>query len=166
MKFKVKERVVVTNLFNKPVCEGEIVNINDFREPALRYAVQVDGYDDVIFVGKSDLQKLEENSMNELVKSVEKWSEEKGLDQADSSKQMLKVVEEIGEVAAALARGKEDDFRDGVGDVVVTLIILAQQNGMTLEECLNVAWLEIADRKGKMINGVFVKNSDLEGINK
>ena len=58
MKFKVKERVVVTNLFNKPVCEGEIVNINDFREPALRYAVQVDGYDDVIFVGKSDLQKL------------------------------------------------------------------------------------------------------------
>lgn len=60
MEFRVKERVIITNLCNQPVCEGEIVNINDFREPALRYAVQADGYDDVIFVGKKDLKKLEE----------------------------------------------------------------------------------------------------------
>ena len=70
--------------------------------------------------------------MNELVELVEQWSKEKGLDEADSSKQMLKVVEETGEVAAALARNDRDALRDGIGDVVVTLIILAMQNDMDL----------------------------------
>lgn len=102
--------------------------------------------------------------MNELVKRVELWSRDKGLDQADSSKQMLKVVEEVGEVAAALARGDQDMLRDGIGDVVVTLIILGQQNGMDLHECLNQAYTEIAGRTGQMVNGVFVKSEDLEGV--
>ena len=51
--------------------------------------------------------------MNELVELVEQWSKEKGLDKADSSKQMLKVIEETGEVAAALARNDQDALRDG-----------------------------------------------------
>lgn len=51
--------------------------------------------------------------MNELVELVEQWSKEKGLDKADSNKQMLKVVEETGEVAAALARNDQDALRDG-----------------------------------------------------
>lgn len=99
--------------------------------------------------------------MDELIKSVEEWSFAKGLNEAESSKQMLKVVEETGEVAAALARNNKYDLRDGIGDVVVTLIILAQQNDMDLYECLNTAYNEIAGRKGKTINGVFVKESDL-----
>lgn len=100
--------------------------------------------------------------MEELVKQVEEWSLAKGLNEAESSKQMFKVVEEVGEVAAALARNSTDDLRDGIGDVVVTLIILAQQNDMDLYECLNTAYDEIAERKGKMINGVFVKESDIK----
>lgn len=99
--------------------------------------------------------------MNELIKSVEQWSKDKGLDQAESSKQFLKVTEEVGEVAAALARNDMDMLKDGIGDVVVTLIILAQQNDMDLYECLNTAYDEIKGRTGKMIDGVFVKSSDL-----
>lgn len=64
--------------------------------------------------------------MNELIKNVEEWSKDKGLDKAESSKQFLKVTEEVGEVAAALARNDRNELRDGIGDVVVTLIILAQ----------------------------------------
>ena len=94
--------------------------------------------------------------MDELITKVEQWAKDKGLDQADSSKQMLKTIEEIGEVAASLAR------RDGIGDVVVTLIILAMQNDMDLYECLNQAYNEIKGRTGKMVDGVFVKSSDLE----
>lgn len=97
----------------------------------------------------------------DLIGKVEEWSIDKKLNKAESSKQMLKVVEEVGEVAAALARNDMHELRDGIGDVVVTLIILAQQNGMMLEECLEQAWNEIAERKGEMINGVFVKESDL-----
>lgn len=100
--------------------------------------------------------------MNELINQVEQWSKDKGLNKAESSKQMLKVVEETGEVAAALARGNQDMLRDGIGDVVVTLIILAQQNDMDLYECLNTAYDEIKGRTGKMVDGVFVKAADLE----
>ena len=100
--------------------------------------------------------------MDELIKSVEQWARNKGLDEAKSSKQMLKVVEETGEVAAALARSDQDALRDGIGDVVVTLIILALQNDMDLYECLNLAYEEIKGRTGKMVNGVFVKSSDLK----
>ena len=70
--------------------------------------------------------------MNELVKLIEKWAREKNLDIAEPEKQMLKVVEEVGEVAAALARNNKNDLRDGIGDVVVTLVILAMQNDIDL----------------------------------
>lgn len=100
--------------------------------------------------------------MDVLIESVEKWAKNKGLDKAEPSKQMLKVVEETGEVAAALARNDQDALRDGIGDVAVTLIILALQNDMDLYECLNFAYDEIKGRTGKMVNGVFVKSSDLK----
>lgn len=99
--------------------------------------------------------------MKELINLIEQWSANKGLNDADSSKQFLKVSEEVGEVAAALARGDQDALRDGIGDVVVTLIILAQQNNTSIQECLSIAYDEIKDRKGKMVDGVFVKESDL-----
>ncbi len=102
--------------------------------------------------------------MEELITKVEQWAKDKGLDQADSSKQMLKTIEEIGEVAASLARKDEYGLRDGIGDVVVTLIILAMQNDMDLYECLNQAYNEIKGRTGKMVDGVFVKSSDLEDV--
>ena len=97
----------------------------------------------------------------ELVKQVETWSVERNLHKADSSKQFLKVTEEVGEVAAALARNNKEALKDGIGDVVVTLIILAQQNNLSIGECLECAYEEIKERSGKMVNGVFVKESDL-----
>ena len=100
--------------------------------------------------------------MNELVLNVEEWAKAKGLDKAESSKQFLKVMEECGEVASALARGQEEELKDGIGDVIVTLIILAQQQGLTVEECLAFAYDEIKNRTGKMVDGVFIKADDLK----
>lgn len=100
-------------------------------------------------------------NLEKLVEQVEKWSIDKGLDKAESSKQFLKIAEESGEVAAALARNNMHELKDGIGDVVVTLIILAQQNGLTLEECLGQAYGEIKGRTGEMVDGVFVKSEDL-----
>lgn len=96
-----------------------------------------------------------------LIRLVEWWSYERSLHKTESSKQMLKTLEELGEVADALAKNKPEELKDGIGDVVVTLIILAQQNGLTLEECLETAYNEIKDREGEMVNGVFVKEEDL-----
>ena len=99
--------------------------------------------------------------MNELISKVEDWAIERNLHKADSQGQFLKVSEEVGEVAAALARNDKLALMDGIGDVAVTLIILGLQNGVTLEECLSHAYDEIKNRRGKMINGVFVTESDL-----
>ncbi len=99
--------------------------------------------------------------MNELILKVEDWAIERNLHKAESKGQFLKIIEEVGETAAALARNDKLALMDGIGDVVVTLIILGQQNGVTLEDCLSHAYDEIKNRQGKMINGVFVKESDL-----
>jgi NTP pyrophosphatase (non-canonical NTP hydrolase) len=105
----------------------------------------------------------EKNNMNELIKQVEKWSKDKDLHKADPTRQALKVWEESGEVGAALSRNKLDDLKDGIGDTVVTLIILAQQHGWSLQECLQYAYDEIKDRRGETRNGTFIKESDLQG---
>ena len=51
--------------------------------------------------------------------------------------------------------------RTGLGDVIVTLVCVAEQLGLNIEECCLAAYDEIKDRKGKMIDGVFVKEADL-----
>jgi NTP pyrophosphatase (non-canonical NTP hydrolase) len=72
--------------------------------------------------------------------------------------QMLKLTEEVGELAAAIARGKEDDVRDAIGDAVVVLTILAAQSGVTIERCITDAYDVIKNRTGKMVDGVFVRD--------
>lgn len=99
--------------------------------------------------------------MNQLIEKVKAWSSEKGLDHAEPSKQMLKVIEEVGEVAAAIARNDMEELQDAIGDTIVTLIILAQQHEMEVEECLEQAYNVICGRTGRMVNGVFVKSEDL-----
>lgn len=71
------------------------------------------------------------NKMNELVELVQQWSIDKGLDKADSRGQYLKVMEESGEIAAAMARSDLKQIKDGIGDTVVTLIIFSQQNNVS-----------------------------------
>lgn len=53
------------------------------------------------------------------------------------------------------------DMKLEMGDVLVTLIVLAKQQGIELSECLSLAWSKIKDRRGKTIDGQFVKEEDL-----
>jgi hypothetical protein len=63
----------------------------------------------------------------------------------------------FGETAGALAKNNEADLKDGIGDSLVTLIILARQCGFSAKECLGEAYSVIKNRKGKTVNGVFIK---------
>lgn len=102
------------------------------------------------------------NTLDQLVKQVEQWSKDKGLDKGNSHVQHTKFSEEGGEIAHALCRQDRDKLQDGIGDVIVTLIILAQQNNMDLHGCLETAWDEIKDRTGEInSDGSFVKSEDL-----
>ena len=99
--------------------------------------------------------------MNILTSKIEKWAEERGLHEADPKAQMLKVTEEIGEIAGAIARNDIDAAEVEIGDGVVTLTILAMQLGLDINNCTKKAYEKIMNRNGKMINGVYVKEEDL-----
>jgi len=75
--------------------------------------------------------------------------------------QFVKLIEEAGELASGIAKKNLGVTIDSIGDMVVVLTIIAEQHGVTIEECIDAAWADIKDRKGKMIDGVFVKDADL-----
>ena len=93
--------------------------------------------------------------------AIKKWAINRGLDKAEPSKQMLKLVEEVGELASGIAKGKKDLIIDSLGDIYVVLYILSIQLKLDFETCVEIAYDEIKDRKGIMKNGVFVKEKDL-----
>ena len=85
-----------------------------------------------------------------------------GIVSADNTKtQFIKVTEELGELAEGINKGKPNQIKDSLGDVLVTLILLAEDLNLNLLDCLNSAWNEIKDRKGEVKDGSFVKESDL-----
>jgi NTP pyrophosphatase (non-canonical NTP hydrolase) len=89
---------------------------------------------------------------------IRAWAEERGIyANGDVKTQYIKLQEEAGELAKAILKNDEKEFVDAIGDCVVVLTNLAKLNGYTLEHCVNSAYGEIMNRKGKMQNGTFVK---------
>jgi NTP pyrophosphatase (non-canonical NTP hydrolase) len=90
---------------------------------------------------------------------IRKWAAERGIyDKGNSHTQYVKLQEEAGELAKALLEENMLEIVDAIGDIVVVLTNLAELNGVYIEDCIDVAYKEIAKRKGKMINGTFVKD--------
>ena len=100
--------------------------------------------------------------MTDLIKNIQNWASDRNLNTQDPRIQMCKTVEELGELANAINKGNKVGAMDGIGDVVVTLICISMQLNVDFTECLKMAYNEIKDRKGKMIDGVFVKDGDLK----
>ena len=63
------------------------------------------------------------------------------------------------ELRDAIDDKDKEAAKDAIGDIIVTLVLQAQMWGLTLTECLDAAWEEIRHRKGKMVDGIFVKES-------
>lgn len=96
-----------------------------------------------------------------MIEQVKGWIRTRNLHRQDPRVQMCKVVEELGELAKAINKDDMEQQMDGIGDVAVTLICISEQLGFDFEDCLMLAYEEIKDRKGKLVNGVFVKEEDL-----
>lgn len=95
-----------------------------------------------------------------VFKAIRTWSRARGLDMTDPIKQVAKLMEEVGELARAILRENMEEAQDAIGDCVVVLTILAQQHGWNIEDCIDVVYQVIKNRKGKTKNGVFVKDED------
>lgn len=96
--------------------------------------------------------------INDLTVCISNWFDEKGL--SDPIMQFAKLNEEVGEMAHELTRGHKDseEMKDAIGDTFVTLVGMAHHLGIDLSECINMAYQEIRGRKGKIIEGSFVKD--------
>lgn len=97
--------------------------------------------------------------MENLVNKVIQWGDDKGIFQKSSPiKQHQKTQEEVDELKQAILDGDTTGIKDGIGDATVTLILQAELNGFTFEECLQHAYDIISKRTGKMVDGIFVKD--------
>jgi len=89
---------------------------------------------------------------------IRQWADERGLyEKGDPKTQALKLVEEVGETCRAILKGNDMEIIDGIGDCVVVLTNLAELIGEPIEECIEQAYMEIKDRKGRMDNGTYKK---------
>lgn len=98
------------------------------------------------------------------VDAVFRWGQARNITAeggATALSQIKKLKEEVQEIEDALLSGDKRGAKDGVGDTLVVLLQVCRLAGLDLGECLHLAYEEIKDRKGKMIDGVFVKEEDL-----
>lgn len=102
--------------------------------------------------------EAEKEDITELIK---KWAVDRNVVSGDVKAQMVKLLEEAGELAEGINKNKMDLIVDSIGDVYVVLVILCMQLGLDINDCIKVAYDEIKDRKGKLVNGLFVKEEDL-----
>lgn len=104
--------------------------------------------------------------MNNLITKIKDWADNRNLKNADPKIQWMRVTEEVGEIRDVLLKptkfvDPQAALKDAIGDTLVTIIVLAYQLDLDVTECLSIAYDEIKNRKGKMINGTFVKEEDL-----
>lgn len=94
----------------------------------------------------------------DIKQKVLQWAWDRGiLDGATPCTVMLKTTEEVGELARAIGKCDLPQIEDTIGNIAVSLIIQAHMQGLDFDICLESAYYEIAKRKGKMVNGLFVK---------
>jgi NTP pyrophosphatase (non-canonical NTP hydrolase) len=100
------------------------------------------------------------NSIPDRFDLIRFWAKDKGIyAKGNSTTQYVKLMEEAGELAKALLNNDKAEIVDAIGDITVVLTNLAELEGLKIEDCIDTAYNVIARRKGKMINGTFVKET-------
>ena len=98
----------------------------------------------------------ETQQLQETIQKIKQWHYDRNLiDGATDKDQYLKLIQEAGELSDNICKGR--DISDDIGDMIVVLINIAERNNLSITECLEKAYDDIKDRKGKMIDGVFIK---------
>ena len=105
------------------------------------------------------------NSLEQLEMRVILWHRDRNLIEGSTdAAQHTKLVEEVKELETNILLSQP--VIDDIGDCMVVLINIAERNGLSLLDCLSHAYNDIKDRKGRMVDGVFVKErtvSDSDG---
>lgn len=73
------------------------------------------------------------NQLETLQSNIEQWAVDRNLHTGDPNRQVLKLLEEQGELAGAIARDKRNKMIDGIGDVTVTTVVMAKQLNIPID---------------------------------
>lgn len=93
-----------------------------------------------------------------MKKEILQWADDRNLLQKENHpKQLIKLMEEVGELSGAILKNKPLDIQDAIGDIGVVMIILSNQLGYDFETCIEQAYEVIKDRRGETVNGTFIK---------
>lgn len=173
---KVKD-LIMTLIYCDPEAEIEGLTFDDADEN-VAYSLKVkkvEDYDNTVLLifDNLDVGKFsEDGQFEEFTRQVLNWAKDKDLlHEENADKQFMKFVEEVFEFKTEMDNvlSYTDPYVDEVvermelemGDIFVTLIILCSQLNLDPVSCLARAYEKIKDRKGKTINGTFVKSEDL-----
>lgn len=105
---------------------------------------------------KAMIEKLKLSTTDNFITMIEQWHIDRNLIEGATDKdQVCKLIQEVGELSDNVC--KQKDIADDIGDIMVVLINIAKRNGLSIRHCLEVAYHDIKDRKGKMVDGIFVK---------
>jgi uncharacterized protein YabN with tetrapyrrole methylase and pyrophosphatase domain len=100
------------------------------------------------------------NYLEHLESNIKGWHRDRNLIDGSTDKdQYMKLIQEAGELSDHICKG--EPIADDIGDMIVVLINIAERNNLSLRQCMEKAWEDIKDRKGRMIDGIFVKEDDL-----
>lgn len=106
------------------------------------------------------MKSRETQALIEDVNNIKRWHHDRNLiEGSDDKSQFAKLIQEAGELSDNICKGK--DIKDDIGDMIVVLINIAERNDLSITDCVRTAWDDIKDRRGKMVDGVFVKDGDL-----
>ena len=95
-----------------------------------------------------------------LIYMIRQWHHDRNLiDGATDKDQVCKLIQEVGELSSSVCEG--NDIKDDIGDIIVVLINIAERNKVTIAECLDRAYNDIKDRKGTMVDGIFIKETTM-----
>ena len=117
--------------------------------------------DDTLVEVLDEDKTSEETGKEDITELIKKWAIDRNVVSGDVKSQMVKLLEEAGELAEGINKNKQDLIIDSIGDVYVVLVILCMQLDLDIKDCIKAAYEEIKDRKGKLVNGLFVKEEDL-----
>tara|TARA_Y100000593_G_C4113670_1_gene239186 strand:+ start:125 stop:460 length:336 start_codon:yes stop_codon:yes gene_type:complete len=97
--------------------------------------------------------------LSSLAGMVVQWHHDRNLIDGSSDKdQVLKLLQELGELSDSVCKDK--DIKDDIGDMLVVMLNICERNNVSLFDCLKVAYNDIKDRRGRMVDGIFVKEGD------
>ena len=84
-------------------------------------------------------EKEEETGEMNITELIKKWAKDRGLDKADPKAQIVKLLEELGELANGINKERQEQIIDSIGNIYVVLTILSMQLGLDVEMCIYMA---------------------------